>query len=366
MPCGVIFMPTDRDYMARALELAEHGRGRTSPNPMVGCVVVRDGRIVGEGYHRRSGEPHAEVHAVEAVGTLEDATVYVTLEPCCHEGKTPPCTGLLVEKKAARLVAAMEDPNPLVSGRGLETLRASGCKVDVGLLEDSARRLNEAFIKYVETRTPFVIAKCAMTLDGKIATRTGDSRWVTGEAARRRVHELRDEVDAIMIGSHTVATDDPRLTTRLEGADTRDPIRIILSMGNRLDPNRAVFHSDSDAPTWLAAPEGTRCDEADDVIEVPSDESGLDLKALMKELGRREITTVLLEGGGIAHASALRAGIVDKVLFFVAPKIVGGRDSITPVEGEGIEKMDAAIQLENMTATPVGEDILIEAYIKKA
>ena len=358
-------MDADREYMQRALELAAEGRGRTSPNPMVGCVIVRGGRIVGEGYHQKAGEPHAEVNAIKAAGDIQGATLYVSLEPCCFTGKTPPCTDLIIRHKPARVVVAMHDPNPKVSGEGIFQLRNAGIEVDVGVLEDEARSLNEVFCKYITTYMPFVIAKCGMSLDGKIATRTGDSRWVTSETSRKMVHELRNEVDAIMVGSRTVVFDDPSLTTRLERGKIKDPIRIILDAGNYLDATARVFHNDSDAPTWVAVPIGSTFDGADETLHVPPGENGLDMRWLMRELGTRQVTSVLIEGGGTTLASAFEAGIVDKVLFFIAPKIVGGRDAITAVEGEGVLRMADALLLERMRSRPVGEDILIEAYVKK-
>lgn len=361
----VFLLKTDRDYMARALELAARGRGRTSPNPMVGCVVVRDGRIIGEGWHRRAGEAHAEVNAVEAAGDIAGATVYVSLEPCAHEGKTPPCADFLIGHRPARVVAAMTDPNPLVSGRGIERLRVAGIAVEAGLLAEEAAQLNEAFIKFITSGRPFVIAKCGMTLDGKIATRTGHSRWVTGEQSRQRVHELRNEVDAILVGSRTVMMDDPSLTTRIEQEDARDPVRIVLDAGAYLDEDRKIFHVESGAPTWVAVTEPREYRCADSVIRVPKGHGGVDMAALMHELGRRGITSLLIEGGGTTHASAFQAGIVDKVCFFVAPKIIGGRDAITPVEGTGCDTMDEAIALERMKAQSLGEDLLIEAYVKR-
>ena len=355
----------DQQYMQRALELAARGRGNTSPNPMVGCVIMRDGVLIGEGYHRRAGEPHAEVLAIEAAhGELSGATVYVTLEPCAHEGRTPPCTDLLLEKRPARIVVAMSDPNPRVSGEGIRRLRQAGLDVEVGVLEDEARTLNEVFIKHISTGMPFVICKAAMTLDGKIATHTGHSRWVTSEESRRRVHELRSHVDAILVGSRTIMLDDPSLTTRLESGDGRDPIRIILDADDYLDEKRRVFEVESPAPTWVVLPEDRRCNRADEVLHVRRGGDGFDLRHLMALLGEREITSVLIEGGGTTHASAFEAGIVDKVMFFVAPKIIGGRDAITAVEGEGVAAMDEAVLLERMTAEPVGDDLLIEAYVK--
>lgn len=358
-------MDADREYMGRALALAALGRGRTSPNPMVGCVVVRDGRVIGEGYHQRAGEPHAEVNAINAAGDVSGATIYVTLEPCCHQGKTPPCTDFIIGHKPARVVVAMHDPNPRVSGEGIFQLRNAGIAVDAGLLEDEARLLNEVFCKYITTRMPFVIAKCGMSLDGKIATRTGDSKWVTSEASRRMVHELRNEVDAILVGSRTVMLDDPSLTTRLEEGKIKDPIRVICDADSYLDPSAHVFHGKSDAPTWVAVPDDRSFEGADEVLRVPAGPGGLDMRLLMHELGAREVSSVLIEGGGTTLASVFEAGVVDKLLFFIAPKIIGGRDAITSVEGEGAARMSDAIALERMRAIPVGEDILIEAYVKK-
>ncbi|MDZ4859013.1 MAG: bifunctional diaminohydroxyphosphoribosylaminopyrimidine deaminase/5-amino-6-(5-phosphoribosylamino)uracil reductase RibD [Candidatus Hydrogenedentes bacterium] len=355
----------DAQFMSRALELAAEGRGRTSPNPMVGCVIVRDGAVIGEGFHERAGEPHAEVNAVRAAGgDIAGATVYVTLEPCFHEGRTPPCSAMLVEHKPERIVMAMLDPNPAVCGQGLASLRAAGVSVDVGVLESEARTLNEAFEKYITRGLPFVIAKCGMSLDGKIATHTGDSRWVTGEASRGLVHALRNEVDAILVGSRTVMLDDPSLTTRLDTQRIKDPVRVILDADDYLASDRRVFLQDSAAPTWVALPEGRDFNGADEVIHVPDGPGGIDLVALMRQLARREIVSVLIEGGGTTHASAFEAGIVDKVMFFIAPKIIGGRDAITAVEGKGATRMADVVHLERMTVRSIGEDILIEAYVK--
>lgn len=359
-------MDDNERYMRRALELAEQGRGRTSPNPMVGCVVVRDGKVIGEGWHRKAGEPHAEINAIADAGCdIAGATLYVTLEPCCHQGRTPPCLDTLLKHKPARVVVAMHDPNPKVSGESIFRLRDAGIEVEVGVLEAEARKQNEAFVKFITSKMPFVIAKCGMSLDGKIATRTGDSRWVTSEESRRMVHQLRNEVDAILVGSRTVMTDDPSLTTRLEEGKIKDPIRILLDADDYLDANARVFHQESDAPTWVVAPESRDFGGVAEVIKIRRTKRGLDMIELMHELARREVMTVLIEGGGTTHATAFNAGVVDKVMFFVAPKIVGGREAVTAVEGEGVERMSDAILLERMTARPVGEDLLIEAYVKK-
>jgi diaminohydroxyphosphoribosylaminopyrimidine deaminase/5-amino-6-(5-phosphoribosylamino)uracil reductase len=259
----------------------------------------------------------------------------------------------------------MPDPNPKVCGEGVYALRNGGIEVEVGLLEERARALNEVFCKYITTGLPFVIAKCAMSLDGKIATHMGESQWITSECAREQVHRLRNVVDAILVGSRTVMLDDPSLTTRLKREKIKDPVRVVLDADNYLDPKARVFHIESAAPTWVAVPDDRDFSGADDVLRIPRDKSGLDVRLLMHELGRREITSVMIEGGGTTLATAFEAGIVDKVMFFIAPKIIGGRDAITAVEGEGVARMSEAIALERMRAIPVGEDILIEAYVKR-
>lgn len=359
-------MPSDSEYMQRALELARKGLGRTSPNPMVGCVIVRGGEAIGEGWHQKAGEPHAEIKALEAAGgDIEGAAVYVTLEPCTHHGRTPPCVDALIAKKPARVVVAMHDPNPKVAGQGIFKLRDAGIEVEVGVLEEDAQTLNEAYCKYIAQGLPFVIAKCGMTLDGKIATHAGDSKWVTSEESRRRVHELRNQVDAILVGSRTVMLDDPSLTTRLDTDDRKDPVRVIVDADAYLDTDRRVFHIESQSPTWVAVPEGREVTGADEILQLPGGHGGVNMRSLMQELAAREITSVLIEGGGTTHASAFDACIVDKVMFFVAPKIIGGRDAVTAVEGEGAARMDDAILLERMTARSVGPDVLLEAYVKK-
>lgn len=359
-------MPSDSDYMQRALALAAQGRGRTSPNPMVGCVVLSGAAVVGEGFHEYAGGPHAEVNAFRDILPDErrQLTVYVTLEPCAHHGKTPPCVDFLLKEDIVRVVVAMEDPNPQTAGKSIARLREAGIRVDVGCREAEARRLNEVFIKFITTGRPFVIAKCGMTLDGKIASHTGHSKWITCEASRTRVHEIRSHVDAILVGSRTVMLDDPSLTCRLVNGFAKDPTRIILDAGEYLDAKRRIFQLNSKAPTWVAVSQDRDYPEADDVIRVPRGDGGVDMAALMDELGKRGVTSLLIEGGGTTHASAFNAGIVDKVMFFVAPRILGGRDAVTPVEGPGIETVDEAIQLDHMTATPVGQDLLIEAYVR--
>lgn len=364
-----MFTDKDREYMRRALELAGRGAGRTSPNPMVGAVVVKDDRVVGEGYHQRAGTPHAEVHALKAAGDeARGATMYVTLEPCCHHGRTGPCTEAVIAAGIKRVVAAMTDPNPKVAGQGLARLRTAGLEVEEGLLAAEAARLNESFIKWVCTGMPFGILKTGMTLDGKIATRTGNSKWITGPAARLRVHRLRDTSDAILVGIRTVLADDPELTTRLpEGG--RNPVRVIVDSRART-PLTAKVASDGQAPTLIAVtadapPENIAALAAKgaQILVLPRGETGVELRALFKALGERKLTSVLIEGGATVNAAALAANLVDKIEFFVAPKILGGATAPGPVGGQGPATLDEAVLLEDAAAEAVGEDILISAYV---
>jgi diaminohydroxyphosphoribosylaminopyrimidine deaminase/5-amino-6-(5-phosphoribosylamino)uracil reductase len=363
--------PEPRKYMERALELAELGRGYTSPNPLVGAVLVKDGHVVGEGFHQRFGGAHAEVVALEHAGdAARGSTMYVTLEPCCHYGKTPPCSRAIIDAGIARVVMAMEDPNPLVAGNGRVELEHAGIEVESGLLAERAERLNEAFIKFATTGLPFIIAKAAMTLDGKIATRQGDSRWITGEEARDYVHWLRAGMDAIMVGSGTVEADDPRLTTRTASGDGRDAVRIIIDGDARLSPGRRVFSVNSTAPTLVVVKTTAPADRKDalrsagaELIETEPKNQKTDLAEVVKKLGERNIASVMIEGGGGLLAAAFEAGIVDKVLFFVAPKILGGTGAPTPVEGPGVGTIDDAIHLADVSTRRIGNDILIEGYV---
>lgn len=352
--------------MRRALVLAK--RGKTSPNPMVGAIVVKDGKIVGEGYHRKAGEAHAEVVALEMAGKLaKGAELYVTLEPCSHFGRTPPCTKAIIASGIKSVVAAMVDPNPKVAGNGLAELEAAGIKTSVGLLEDKARKLNERFIKYITTGMPFVTLKLAMTLDGKIAAQSGDSKWISCADSRKMVHRLRERTDAILVGIGTVLADNPELTARI-GNRKSYPARVIADSRARI-PVDAKILSQPKGETIIAvstgAPENklVKLKQAGArIIEVAGSNGQVDLSALMKELGRMQIASVLIEGGGNIAASALSAGIVDKILVFIAPKIVGGKSAKTPVEGLGALSMTDALRLENMSVKKIGCDILVEAY----
>ncbi len=359
--------------MARALELAARGRGYTSPNPMVGAVIVKNGRILAEGFHSRYGAPHAEAAAIEsAAESLEGSTLYVSLEPCCHFGKTPPCADAVIRAGIGRVVMAMEDPNPIVSGEGRRKLEEAGIRVESGLLEEEARRLNEWYVKFVRTRQPFFIAKAAMTLDGKIATRTGDSKWISCEKSREFVHWLRAGVDAVMVGSGTVRADDPLLTTRSASGNGRDAIRIIIDGDAAVSPASRVLSVPSTAETLVFVKKSAPTERkaaigktGAQVIEVETAGEKLDLKRVAGVLGSRKIASVMIEGGGGLLAAAFEAGIVDKAFFFVAPKIFGGRDAPTPVEGFGIGRVADACRLKDLSARVIGDDVLIEAYVVK-
>lgn len=364
----------DRYYMQMALELAARGTGYTSPNPLVGAVVVKDRRVVGRGCHERFGEAHAEINALRQAGeAARGATLYVTLEPCNHTGKTPPCTRAILAAGIRRVVVAMADPNPGVKGGGTAFLRMSGIEVLEGLAVEAARRQNEAYLKHTLTGTPFVILKCAATLDGRIATRTGDARWVSGPRSREFVHELRHAVDAILVGVGTVRTDDPSLTTRLPGRDGCDPTRIILDTRLSIPINARVLTQSSPARTILATgPEISagarrRIEAAGaEVLAVPSREGRVDIAHLMRVLGDRGIGSVLVEGGSRVTASVLKTGVVDKVHLFYAPKLLGGDDGIPICRGPGPERMRDCLSIERLDVRRIGDDVMIEGYLANA
>jgi len=356
------------DYMLRALRLAR--RGRTSPNPMVGAVVVKDGVVVGEGYHPKAGEPHAEVFALRRAGeSARGATMYVTLEPCCHQGRTPPCTRAIIEAGIAEVYAAMTDPDPRVSRGGLDELRAAGIAVHCPLLECEARTLNEAYIKHRTTGMPFVILKLAMSLDGKIATRTGDSKWITGERARAYAHRLRSRVDAILVGAGTARADNPRLTARV-GKRTFYPTRVVLTESGGLPadlalfsgPGEAVVACPSDADSGSLAKlerAGARILTVGRTGERPS------VAEVMKRLAEMEHLSVMIEGGGEIAAAALAEHVVDKVLFFHAPRIIGGRDAVGAVGGPGAETVESSISLDRVKVRRFGDDVAVEGYVRR-
>jgi diaminohydroxyphosphoribosylaminopyrimidine deaminase/5-amino-6-(5-phosphoribosylamino)uracil reductase len=364
----------DADYMLMALELAERGRGRTSPNPLVGAVIVRDGEIVGRGYHARAGEDHGEIVALKEAGELaRDATLYINLEPCCHYGRTPPCVDAIVKAGVKRVVVAMVDPFEKVAGKGIDTLRQAGIEVDVGLLGEKARLLNEVFVKYVTTGKPFVILKMAMSLDGRIAAASGDSKWITCEEARLRVHRLRDEVDAVLVGRGTVEQDDPMLTTRLPDREGKSPIRVILDGKARMPVNARVLADESDASTWVFVGESadqarvrTLRDAGAAIVTLPDKLGRIEFDTVLRELGRREVTSVLVEGGKEVFTEAFKSRSVDKLVAFVAPVIVGGDGRFNAVGELGVERMSDAFKLRDVRVERISDDVLIEGYVSYA
>ena len=360
----------DVQYMQQALELARGGLGFVSPNPLVGCVLVKDGAIVGRGYHQRFGGPHAEVYALQEAGPQgRGAVLYVNLEPCSHMGKTPPCADAVIQAGVSRVVVALRDPNPLVAGTGLARLAAAGIAITVGVCAEAAHKLNETFVKYITTRRPFVTLKSAITLDGKIATRTGVSQWITGELARQEGHRLRHAADAILVGIGTVLQDDPQLTTRLPDGLGVNPLRVIVDSTLRIPLQAQVIDVASDRRTLIVttarAPMTHRealCTRGVEVVCLPAYSDGwVDLEALFRYLGERGVASVLVEGGATLSATLLRRRLVDKVLLFVAPKIIGG-DGISVVGPCGVETMEQVINLRDVVSQRLGNDVLLEAY----
>jgi len=368
--------------MALAVQLAAKGRGRTSPNPMVGAVVVSGRRIVGQGYHRRPGGPHAEVLALRSAGgRAHGATLYVTLEPCHHTSKrTPPCVPAIMESGLRRVVVAIRDPNPLVSGRGISRLRRAGIQVTVGCLREEAERLNEIYCHWMRTGRPFVIMKAAMTLDGKIAAASGESRWITGEAARRHAHRLRSQVDAVMVGIGTVLRDDPQLTVRLgdrrsRAPRLRQPLRVVVDSTLRISPAAHVLSPGASTgpgsgivvATTVRAPrariERLRA-KGVPVVALPAQHGRVSLRACLTHLGRMGITSLLIEGGSELNASALRAGLVNRVLFYIAPTLLGGQDAKGVIGGQAPRRLAGALPLTDLRTQRIGRDLLIEGALQ--
>lgn len=359
----------DTEMMERALALARRAIGQTSPNPMVGAVVVKNRRIIGEGYHHRAGLPHAEVHALNAAGDrAQGSDLYVTLEPCSTHGRTPPCTDAIIAAGIRRVVAAAVDPNPKHSGQGLELLKKAGVRVEVGLLGEAAGRLNEPFNKWIRTGMPFVTVKAAMSLDGKIATRTGESKWITGEKARAFVQELRRGVDAVMVGSGTIAADNPHLTVR-DGNVDRQPWRVIVDSRGRGALTANVFSDEHRQRTITLtserAPELWRKQLAEcgvTVLPCALRDDRIDVSDALKQLSQREIINVLVEGGGGLLGALFDARLVDKVVFFYAPKIIGGASAVTAVEGKGIEQLKDAVALHKFEWRHLGDNLVVIGY----
>ena len=368
-------MNDDEQFMKMALDLAILGRGTTSPNPMVGAVVVKNGKVIGKGYHQAAGLAHAEVEALEEAGLqAKNATLYVTLEPCNHHGRTPPCTEKILKAGIDRLVVAMPDPNPDVRGGGLEYLAQKGLKIVRGVCQREANELNEFFVKYITTGKPFVIVKCAATLDGQIATRSGDAKWVSSAASRNYVHHLRHAVDAILVGIGTVEKDDPQLTTRLPEGGGRNPIRLILDTHLKISEKSQVVQSTHEAETWILSAQAAHSNKTRAkrkrlertgvrLLTAPIHAKHIDLGQLMTILGHEQITSLLIEGGGEIIASAIAAEIVDKIMFFYAPKILGGNDGIPICKGQGKDRMQAAWPVSNIRVHRFDDDIMIEGYL---
>ncbi len=353
--------------MKIALDLAKKGKGTTSPNPMVGAVVVKGNRIVGRGYHKKAGSPHAEVVAIkDAGGNCRNATLYITLEPCVHYGRTPPCVPLILKAGIKRVVIAMEDPNPLVKGKGIAALKEGGIEVEVGIREEEARKLNEFYLKYITTKLPFVIVKWAMSLDGKIATSKGESRWISGEESLRFVHLLRSEVDAILVGIRTVLIDNPRLTVRGLKAK-RQPLRIVIDPLLEIPPSARCLTEEggeSMVVTSHLSPSQKREELKKKGVEVIiCGEERVDLPSLLKKLGEKEITSLLVEGGGGIIASFLENKLVDKIYAIISPLLIGGKEAPTPFEGKGFSSLKDALHLKNFTCRRLGRDYLWEGYL---
>jgi len=354
--------------MRLALQLAESAQGQTGINPVVGCVVVKDGRIIGTGAHLRRGGPHAEVHALDMAGAdAEGATVYVTLEPCSHYGRTPPCAERLIREKVARVVIAAEDPNPRVAGRGIAMLREQGIAVEQGLLADVSRGLNEHFEKLILTGTPFVTMKSASSLDGKLAARTGDSKWISNSESRERVHTMRHRHDAIMVGIGTVLADDPHLTTRLS-VPAMDPIRIVIDSQLRTPITASVLKEAERTPVYIFAVERASADRDKALSEAGAriircgTGQHVDLHMMLQKLGELEIGSVLLEGGGRLNGAMLEAGLIDKVMLFMAPIIVGGREAPATFDFAGYASINEAVRLERLQIETIGDNVCISGY----
>ena len=365
---GMASPETNEKYMRIAIGLAEKGAGFVNPNPLVGAVIVKDGEIVGQGYHQEFGRPHAEVNALSScTAAPEGAALYVTLEPCCHYGKTPPCVDAIIASRIKEVVVGCLDPNPKVAGKGVEALAREGVKVTTGVLEGECRRQNEVFFHYIRTQTPFVVMKYAMTADGKIATSSGASRWVTGAMAREKVHSDRHRYMGIMVGSGTVLADDPFLTCRMDGG--KNPVRIICDTSLRTPADSNIARTAKDIRTIIA----TACDDRDavaplldagcEIVLVPKKGDHIDLRSLMQDLGSAGIDSILLEGGSTVNFSALESGIVNKVQAYIAPEIFGGINAKTPVGGEGFAEISGCVTLKDSVVTHVGEDILIESEV---
>lgn len=360
----------ENKFMERAISLAKKGIGWTNPNPLVGAVIVKEGEIIGEGYHEKIGGLHAERNALKnCIKDPKDADIYVTLEPCCHYGKTPPCTEAIINSKIRRVFVGNLDPNPKVAGKGIQLLKDNGIEVITGVMEEECRKLNDIFFHYIQNDIPYVALKYAMTLDGKIATSIGESQWITGKEARKHVHELRHRYAAIMAGIGTVLADDPMLNARIENG--HDPIRVICDSQLQIPLESKIVQTAKEIPTIIATiseehEKKQKLSKAGcSVINVEEENGHVSIRKLMEELRKREIDSVLVEGGGILNESVIQSRCVQKVYAYIAPKIFGGRNAKTPIEGTGVEHIKDALFLEHLTSKTLGNDILLEGKVKR-
>ena len=369
---GVINMlESDEKFMKLALSLAEKGRGYVNPNPLVGAVIVKDGKVIGEGYHTAFGKPHAEIEAINsATEDIKGATMYVTLEPCCHQGKTPPCTEAIIKNQLARVVVATTDPNPLVSGSGIEKLKQSNIEITVGVLEEMAKIQNEVFIHYMTTNLPFTILKYAMSLDGKIACHTGDSKWITSEKSRTDVHRLRSSVSAVVTGIGTILSDDASLNVRLIDSKGKEPHRIVVDSAARISLDAKILNLDSKSDTYIAVTEAASDeklrkleDYGAKIIMTKSKDGKVDLEELWKELGFLGMDSILIEAGEQLNAALLEAKLVNKIRAYIAPKIIGGTNAKSPIGGYGASSMSEVINLKSMNVTQIENDFVVEGYL---
>ena len=369
---GVINMlESDEKFMKLALSLAEKGRGYVNPNPLVGAVIVKDGKVIGEGYHTAFGKPHAEIEAINsATEDIKGATMYVTLEPCCHQGKTPPCTEAIIKNQLARVVVATTDPNPLVSGSGIEKLKQSNIEITVGVLEEMAKIQNEVFIHYMTTNLPFTILKYAMSLDGKIACHTGDSKWITSEKSRTDVHRLRSSVSAVVTGIGTILSDDASLNVRLIDSKGREPHRIVVDSAARISLDAKILNLDSKSDTYIAVTEAASDeklrkleDYGAKIIMTKSKDGKVDLEELWKELGFLGMDSILIEAGEQLNAALLEAKLVNKIRAYIAPKIIGGTNAKSPIGGYGASSMSEVINLKSMNVASIENDFVVEGYL---
>lgn len=372
---GIFYVMVESEdirYMQRAISLSLQGSGAVNPNPLVGAVIVKNGRVIGEGYHQQFGGPHAEINAInQATEDLKGATIYVTLEPCAHHGKTPPCAEAIIARGFSRVVIGMGDPNPLVNGKGVQLLKQAGIAVDSGILEDEISTLNEVFIKYICSGKAFVALKTAMTLDGKIATQVGDSKWITGEKSREFVHQLRHKYAAIMVGVNTVIADNPSLTDRSSLGLKSHPLRIVVDSTARTPLDAEVLNTKT-APTIVAVTKAATSSAVEAikqkgarVLVCKTHGNGVCLTDLVHQLSLQGIDSILLEGGSRLNFSAIDEGIVDKIYAFISPKLIGGEHAFTPLGGRGYDRMDQAITLDIQDITRFDEDILVVAKLKK-